>query len=615
MRNSTLKVLCKLLCVVMLASIVLEAPLMAAYSGIKVNVGGESINVTPGQWVTVKQGPMTTHYNVRYVDGKPMALEMSQYMNLVFGGNNAGSTAAATTAGSSAQAATNVSPSVDTSSVAINPADSSAAAQSGAKSGSWIKNEISEYGAKIKDSFNSGKDSGQNFGNKTVDGVKTGAGKVGDVVKSTGSKIGNFLKGAKDRIANLFKGKGSSAAKGSSSDSSQSGQSSEQSSQSGQSSEQSSQSGQSSEQSSQSGQSSEQSSQTGQTSEQSGQTSQGSVQASQDASQASQGTGSVAKADKQGFFSKLKDKTVTKFKSGYETGKAMTGQGVQNVKDSLKSGFSAKNILMTAGITVGVDLATQMMRGEKPSLKKAVKTVVSAEFAGGVVGSVTGAAAGSFFVPFLSAVPVVGGVLSALAPTFGSIVGGSVGAYLAGDLKNGRFSIREAFKQIDWVGVAGQTVGSTAGAMLGSMIFPPFGTIIGGIAGGMLGNWAAHKLAGLFGKGKTSYGSIGMPVGSNPFGGAPVADVSGPVSIGSVAGGAEIPVSGAMSPEITIAGDATPMGSYDSELQLAEAKYQELYKLYNDMLSKGRQADAMKVAQEMNKAKAEFEALKSKSGK
>jgi hypothetical protein len=131
----------------------------------------------------------------------------------------------------------------------------------------------------------------------------------------------------------------------------------------------------------------------------------------------------------------------------------------------------------------------------------------------------------------------------------------------------------------------------------------------------MLGNWAAHKLAGLFGKGKTSYGSIGMPVGSNPFGGAPVADVSGPVSIGSVAGGAEIPVSGALAPEISIAGDAANMGTYDSELQLAEAKYQELYKLYNEMLSQGRQADAMKVAQEMNKAKAEFEALKAKASK
>jgi hypothetical protein len=37
-----------------------------------------------------------------------------------------------------------------------------------------------------------------------------------------------------------------------------------------------------------------------------------------------------------------------KFKSGYEWGKVKTGEGFQNVKDSLKSGFSPKNLLLTA---------------------------------------------------------------------------------------------------------------------------------------------------------------------------------------------------------------------------------------------------------------------------
>ena len=599
MRNSTIKVLSKLLCIVLIASFLLEAPLMAEYSAIKVNVGGQSVNVAPGQWVTVNNGPMTTHYNVRYVNGQPMALEMSQYLKLAFDGSGAaGSAAQATTAAQTSQG------------IAAQSADASTAVSGAKAEGSWVKNELNSYGQKVKDSFTSGKESGQNFGNKTTDAVKTGAGKVGDVVKTGGSKIGNLLKSAKDRISNLFSKKTPDVKPGSS-DASQSGQASQDAAQSGQTSQEGSQASQ---EASQSGQSSQESAQ-------SGQTSQEGAQASQEASQAgqsSQESGKVADADKKGFLSNLKDKTTGKFKSGYDAGKEMTGQGVQNVKDSLKSGFSPKNILMTAGITVGVDLATQILSGEKPSLRKAVKTVVSAEFAGGVVGSVTGAAAGSFFTPFLTAIPVVGGVLSALAPTFGSIVGGSVGAYLAGDLKNGRFSIKEAFKQINWVGVAGQTIGSTAGAMLGSMIFPPFGTIIGGIAGGMLGNWAANKLAGLFGKGNTSYGSIGMPVGSNPFGGAAAgAQVSGPVTIGSVAGstGGEIPVSGAQSPEISISGEATPMGTYSSEVQLAQAKYQELYKLYNEMLTQGRQADAMKVAQEMNKAKAEYESLKANAGK
>ncbi|MDD2997464.1 MAG: hypothetical protein PHV05_00305 [Candidatus Riflebacteria bacterium] len=612
MRNSTIKVLSKLLCIVLIASCVMEAPLMAEYSAIKVNVGGQSVNVTPGQWVSVQNGPNTVHYNVRYVNGQPVALEMAQYMNLVFGGNTG--SAAAAQAGTAAQAATTGA----TTQASVANADTSAAVTtSGAKAeGSFVKSELQSYGQKIKDSFTSGKESGQNFGTKTVDTVKTGAGKVGDAVSSTGSKIGNLLKSAKDKIANLFKKKPVEVKGSSSADSSQSSQSSEgtQASQESSQSSQSSESSQASQESSQSSQSSE-SSQTSQESSQGTQASQEASQASTEASQASQDSTGAASGKKEGFFSKLKDKTTTNLKSGYEAGKAMTNQGVQNVKDSLKSGFSPKNLLMTAGITVGVDLATQIMRGEKPSLKKAVKTVVSAEFAGGVVGSVTGAAAGSFFVPFLSAVPVVGGVLSALAPTFGSIVGGSVGSYLAGDLKNGRFSIKEAFKQIDWVGVAGQTVGSTAGAMLGSMIFPPFGTIIGGIVGGMVGNWAAKKIAGLFGKGSSaSYGSIGMPVGSDSSIGA---QVSGPVSIGSVAGdsiGSEIPVSGAQSTEVTIAGDAATMGTYSSEVQLAEAKYKELYKLYNEMLTQGRQADALKVAQEMNKAKSEFEALKAQAG-
>ncbi len=621
MRNKTIRFLSKIMCLVLVAGFVAEAPLFAAAEAIKVNVGGQTVNVTPGQWITVKNGPVTSSYNVRYVNGQPVALETSQYMNLVFGSNNAGtaattqSTQAGTTVAKTSTPQVNASvqttepvgttvaktstpvsgaANANTSTTATTQAPTTSAADS--KGGSWIKNELSEYGSKIKDSFTSGKQSGNEFGTKTYEGAKSGVEKVGTGVKGIGSKIGDLLRGAKDRIAKIFH-KNPTPAKGS-----------EQSGQSGQ-------TGQS-EQSGQSGQSgqSEQSGQSGQTgqNEQAGQTQQNQQQAGQTSGQSGQSGQSTQSGDKPGFW----DKTKAKLSSGYQAGKAMTNAGVQNVKDSLKSGFSPKNLLMTAGITVGVDLATQIIKGEKPSLKKALKTVCCAEFAGGVVGSVTGAAAGSFFVPFLSAVPVVGGVLSALAPTFGSVVGGSVGAYLAGDLKNGRFSIKEAFKHVDWVGVAGQTVGSVVGTMVGSMIFPPFGTIIGGIVGGMAGNWIAHKIAGLFGKGQsTGYDSVALPTGTNPYS---QSQVGGSVTIGGVAAGSEIAVSGDQS---SIAANAPSVevnetiGNYSSEVQLAYAKYQELYRLYNEMVSQGRQADALKVAQEMNKAKGEFEALKAKSGK
>ncbi|MDD3149016.1 MAG: hypothetical protein PHD82_17115, partial [Candidatus Riflebacteria bacterium] len=188
MRNSTIKLISKLLCIVLIAGFVCEAPLMAEYSAIKVNVGGQSVNVTPGQWVSVQNGPNTVHYNVRYVNGQPVALEMAQYMNLVFGGKTGSTAATAATTGATAQAATtgSAAQAATAGSTAQAPAvanaDSSVAVSGAKAEGSWIKNELNSYGSKIKDSFTSGKESGQNFGTKTVDGVKTGAGKVGDAV-------------------------------------------------------------------------------------------------------------------------------------------------------------------------------------------------------------------------------------------------------------------------------------------------------------------------------------------------------------------------------------------------------------------------------------------------
>jgi len=584
MKNNTNKLISKMLCVALLASMVGEAPLMAASTtnaaASQNPITVDSHNVTSGQWVTVNNGGTTAQYNVRYVDGKAVALDLKQYTSLALGSEAAGTTAATNVA--TAQAA-------QTNTATAQAADVSA---SSAKSGSWIKNELAEYGSNIKNSFTSGKESGQAFGTKTVDTVKNGASavgekvstagsKVGGVFKSIGSKIGGALKTAKDKVTGLFKKNNTVA--------SEKGSSSAEASQSGETSQQSSQS-------------SEQSSQASQVSEQTAQANEVT------------GKGGDAKGEKQGFFSKMKDKAATGLKSGYEAGKAMTKQGVQNVKDSLKSGFSAKNILMTAGITVATDVATQIMRGEQPSLKKALKTVVCAEFAGSVVGSVTGAAAGSFFTPFLSAIPVVGGVLSALAPTFGSVIGSSVGSYLAGDLKNGRFSIKNALKSIDWAGVVGQSIGSTAGAALGSCL-GPVGTIIGGIVGGYAGNWIAQKLKTWFGGKGESYGSIGMPVGTTTMGSV----VSSEVAIGSVAGGSSTEIPVAMSAEVPVeevevSASANNLGaSYSSEVQYAEARYMELYKLYQEMLSQGRQQDAIQVADQMNKAKAEYESLKAKA--
>ncbi|MEW6711043.1 MAG: hypothetical protein AB1403_14545, partial [Candidatus Riflebacteria bacterium] len=74
MRKKTLRVLSRVMCLILLASVVLQAPLMAVET-IPVRVGNQTFNVTPGQWVSVRSGTQITHYNVRFVNGRPVALE------------------------------------------------------------------------------------------------------------------------------------------------------------------------------------------------------------------------------------------------------------------------------------------------------------------------------------------------------------------------------------------------------------------------------------------------------------------------------------------------------------------------------------------------------------
>ncbi|HNW35954.1 MAG TPA: hypothetical protein PKM25_13535, partial [Candidatus Ozemobacteraceae bacterium] len=640
MKNKTLRFMCRLLCLVLVASFVLEAPLMALET-IPVSVGGQQFQVTPGQWVSVRQGTQIVHYNVRYVNGRPVALEMSQYVKLVFGEasvpattGTSGSTGSTSQSGSTSQkpatsgtSKTAPSSSSNANSTSVsnsNTSNSQATTANTAKqlpardpvTGRFVKSTDANTAANTTGNANSNTTANNTANNSSSNVSGAQPANTGSQVVADGSSVGTVAQAPADAAAQTTSGKTFDPAahprdpvtgRFIKRDSTTTGAA--QTGETGQTG-QTSQTGQSSQSGSSDG-AGLPTNDGGQASGQSGQnTSDPALPADDGAGQVGQagqseqgGQAGQTTEGKQSF----KDKMGDRFQSGYATGKSMTNQGVQNVKDSLKSGFSAKNLLVTAGITVGVDLATQIMRGEKPSAKKALKTVCSAEFAGGVVGSVTGAAAGSFFVPFLSAVPVVGGFLGALAPTFGSIVGGSMGSYLAGDLKNGKFSLKAAFKQIDWIGVAGQTVGSTVGAMLGSAIFPPFGTIIGGMVGGYLGNLAAHKIAGLFGKDKQSgNATIAMPTGNNPIGGQ--TGVDGSVTIGNAGSTTSNSTTGTQE-SITIPGDTAQVGTYDSEVQLAYARYQELYNLYNELVKQGRQEDSVKIAAEMNKAKASFDEL------
>ena len=651
MRKNTLRVLSSVMCLIFLASL-FQAPLMAAVSAIPVRVGNQTINVTPGQWVSVRSGTQITHYNVRFIDGKPVALEMSQYTKLVFGDAGAAASAgsvaddvAQASSGSSSSSAKS-SGSSSSSSSSNGSAGNSAA---GASAGS-VADDVAQSQGSAAQAGSSNSNSSQSSSSQSS---SSAAGSVADDVAQAGTSASSGSQGSSpvsssvaDDVAAGSAGsvaddiaQGTSAGKTTNTTTETSTTSNTKTTKTtwdpakhprdpqtgrfisqkeaierglmdppaGSTADDVAQGGAAA------GSTADDVAQGGAAGSTADDVAQGGA-AGSTADDVAQGgaAGSVADDGAAAQAGTSGKATIgSKFKSGYQAGKAMTNQGVQNVKDSLKSGFSAKNLLVTAGITVGVDLATQIMRGEKPSVKKALKTVCSAEFVGGVGGAVLGAAAGSFFVPFLSAVPVVGGVLSALAPSFGSIIGSSVGAYVAGDLKNGKFSIREAFKSIDWVSVTGQAIGSTAGAALGSFL-GPVGTVVGGMVGGYLGNWAAKKIAGLFRKDKSAnMPELAMPTGTGtPVGGGAVVTIGGDEAVVSDAAPA---VSG--DDTVVIGGDGVVIGDYESEVALAYSKYQELYKLYNDMLTQGRQEDALTVAASMNEAKKEYDTLRAKGSK
>ena len=632
MRKKTLRtrIMCSILALAFLVSL-FQAPIPAAEAAktatIPVTINGQTYQITPGQNVTLNGPSGATTYNVRFVDGKPVALDMTQVTSILFNdagsGASTGSTSTSKPASTSKPSTSTSKPASQTSGVTAQQSTQTTQTTSttGSNSGKMTWNEFQKAnagkgmsGSEMSQAWNDYK-----AGN-TTSTPSTSSSAAQQSTNTTQSSAPTAQTGASAPQASVAEGASSAQTSQSSTTTTkkawdpakhprdpQTGRfiSHEEAIARGlmDPADATTTSGSSSQ--------SSQSSQTTQTTESTQTTQTSGSEATQTAS--SETSAQTAQASTEGSAAASGEKTKTsigdKFKSGYQTGKNLTNQGFQNVKDSLKSGFSAKNLLVTAGITVGVDLATQIMRGEQPSLQKAIKTVCCAEFVGGVAGSVLGSAAGSFFVPFLSCVPVVGGALSALAPAFGSVVGSSVGAYMAGDIKNGRFSIKEAFKRVDWVGVTGQAIGSTVGAALGSCL-GPVGTVLGGMVGGYFGNWAAHKIAGLFGKGEAELPTIQMPSGTG-FSGL---KISGSSNEGITLGGDDVTsvtISDAVVPTVEEEEkDKAVVAASEDEITAAYIEYTDYYSEYSQLIQSGKTNEALEVAQKMNAAKAKYDSLR-----
>ena len=279
-------------------------------------------------------------------------------------------------------------------------------------------------------------------------------------------------------------------------------------------------------------------------------------------------------------------------------------EGVQGAKSSLKSSFSLPNLALTATVAIGTNMAIDMIHGNRPSFGDAVKSVASLEFAGNVAGAALGAAGGQFTSTLVQTfVPgPVGALVGAVIPVMFASSGSQMAGNLISGMRNGNFSVSQAWSQIDKVDLVGSSIGSTIGMMLGAPI-PVVGPIVGGIVGGFLGSRVAQIVRGFVtGNRQTFFGrDRGTPVAMPQQQRA----VSGPVSVGAIAQGAEVAVSGSR----VVDGDVD--GSASSErLKEVERKYYEAYLRYNRLVEAGEQQQAREVFSELQRYSDEYSTLR-----
>jgi len=269
------------------------------------------------------------------------------------------------------------------------------------------------------------------------------------------------------------------------------------------------------------------------------------------------------------------------------------GAGLQKAAQSIKESFSIKNVAMTAGTAIAMNLATQIFRGEKVSFKNAFSAVASWQFVGNVVGSTFGAAAGLTIAPLIQTfvpIPVVGTIAGALLPTLGALAGGRFGGTLGAGM-----DFKTALRSLDWVAISGQAVGSFFGSMLGSMIpIPVVGTMIGSIVGGWLGEKIFTGIAKLFGYKKKADQPIAVPTGS----GFSNYQGNGPVTFDVHSADVIQGTNEAEKFRLPASLDRVPIARMDSTLQNLKINYEKAYQDYVRAISSG---DKRAIANAMNK--------------
>jgi hypothetical protein len=271
----------------------------------------------------------------------------------------------------------------------------------------------------------------------------------------------------------------------------------------------------------------------------------------------------------------------------------LVSQGIREFGNSFKGVGTPSWILQKFGIEMGYHLIDCATNKEKPDVVKVVKSMATADYLSRTAGGLLGGAAGSVFIPFLSAVPVFGGFLADFVPTFTYYLGADLGGSGLKGLKEGKFSFKNYFKKLDWTAMFAGSLGWSMGSLLCSAILPP----IGGIVGGMIGDLVATKLLDKIRqwRGKSDSSPPLTPTGT----GGPIRTVTNQPQKGSYASAASVSTDSLISGRIDT--------DNKTEIMALSKEYESLYEKYNRLVADGNGAEALKISQRLNVIKAKIE--------
>jgi hypothetical protein len=282
------------------------------------------------------------------------------------------------------------------------------------------------------------------------------------------------------------------------------------------------------------------------------------------------------------------------------SGKSLISQGKQEFKSSFEGTFSPEWFLTKFGIQMGYHLIDCAIEKKSPDVKAVAKSMLTADYLASTAGGMLGYASGCFLTPVLSKVPIVGGLLKEFVPILTAYLGGSLASDSLASAKNGKFSIKEVFKGLDWPKLIAGSIGWTAGSLLCGAILPP----IGGIIGSIVGDFVMGKVVDMWRERK---GKLDVP--PTPTGGNTAGPITGPIGVGNSGGDSSSgpKASSASFSETTNTFAEQPIASTFSALQ---ERYQKLYASYSELLAAGKQLEAVGVAARMKEIRLELQKLK-----